>query len=138
MQKIEPAKIPPLGFIESREGARDQIRSIHRYFETQLQNETNYRRIVQTELDYLYGETDYAPGSLANGAQATVSISVPGAIPGYCVEAAYDRSLQGLQVTYYVDAADTVIALLRNGTGGGITLAAGRFRAYVKPRTLST
>lgn len=138
MQKVEPAKIPVLGFIESREGARAEIRSIHRYFETQLQNETTFRNTVHKEVNSLYGEFDYTPALIANGAQAIITVSVPDAQLGYCVEGSYDQPLQGLQVTYSVDAADTVTVLLQNGTGGGITLAPGRFRAYVKPRTLST
>ncbi len=138
MRKLETAKLPPMGDIESREGARGAIRSFYQYFQTQLQNETLFRNTVQQEVDYLYGEVDYTPVAINNGTQGIVAITVPTAQLGYCVEGSYSKSLQGMQASYYVDAENVVNVLLQNNTGGNVTLDAGRFRVYVKPRTLST
>jgi hypothetical protein len=129
--------VPNLPDIESRSGVREAVKEIHGYLQGTVQARDKFDREVAAELSPLYGEADYAPGELADDAQALVTITVPSAIPGYVTEVAYDQSLQGLSATGYVDSLDTVKVLLRNGTGGGITLLAGRFRAYVWPRILS-
>lgn len=77
------------------------------------------------------GSTTWDPGDLANGAQETKTVTVTGAALGNFALVCFSLDLQGMQLTGYVSAADTVTAVLRNGTGGNINLASGTLRARV-------
>jgi hypothetical protein len=137
MERPKFLSVPDLPEVESRTGVRQAVKDLHNYLKGSVQARDKFYREVASELSPLYGEADYAPGALGDGDEALVSVTVPSAIPGYTVDCSYDESLQGLALSASVDSADTVKILLRNGTGGGVTLAAGRFRAYVWPRPLS-
>jgi len=71
------------------------------------------------------------PGTLASGAGASTSISVPGAALGDFASVAASYDLQGLQASAYVSAADTVVLRVTNLTGASITLASGTWRLRV-------
>lgn len=137
MQPPSPLQVAPLGDVETRQGVRSAVKSIWSYLSRFFESDFRYKSQIASELTPLYGEAAYAPGSLADGAQATISITVPGATFGYTIDLSYDKTLQALQATAYVSAANTVTVVLKNNTGGAITLAAGRWRAYVWARILS-
>lgn len=137
MKKPPPLQVSQLPDVETRQGVRLAVKAIWTYLTRFFESDFSYKTDIANELTPLYGETDVTPGALGNGAQTTVTITVPGATFGYTIDFAYDKSLQGLQATAYVSAADTVIVVIRNTTGGSITLAAGRWRAYVWARLLS-
>lgn len=137
MRKHTAPQPPEMSEVESRAGVRGAVKKVFDYLRSWRQDEQGFRDDVFKELNPLYGEEDYVPASLADGAQATIAIAVPGAQLGYTVEVSYDQPLQGFQKTESVDAADLVNVVLQNNTGGPITLAAGRFRAYVWPRQLT-
>lgn len=65
------------------------------------------------------------PASIASGAQATTTVTVPGAKLGDFAMAAAPYDLQGLSVHPYVSAADTVTLVIKNGTAGAVDLASG-------------
>lgn len=75
------------------------------------------------------GTATIDPASLIDGAGATATITVTGAALGdyAMVVAPYD--LQGLTVTAYVSAANTVSIRIQNETGGTIDLASGTWKA---------
>lgn len=137
MKKPPDQVLPELGNIDSQVGVRLGLRSLWRSFGKFLDTDHRFKGEVTQALTPLYGETAYAPGALGNGAQAAIAITVPGASLGWVVDIAYDQTLQALQATAYVSALDTVTVVLKNDTGGNITLAAGRWRAYVWPQILS-
>lgn len=73
------------------------------------------------------------PGSLANGAQTSTTVTVTGAVAGDMVLA----SLTTLDGTYklilsaYVSAADTVTVLLANSSGGTLDCPSGTLKVLV-------
>jgi len=77
------------------------------------------------------GTATIDPASIATGAQATATITVTGAVLGMSAMAFPPASLQGLQLTAYVSAADTVTIVLKNDTGGAVDLASGVWKAKV-------
>lgn len=79
----------------------------------------------------LYKEETINPSSLADGAGATVSVTVPGAVLGDFVMVSAPYDLQDVTVTGYVQAADTVEIRIQNESGGTRDLAEGLWRIIV-------
>lgn len=138
MQKPIEQKIGRLQDIASRDGVRGAVKAIHEFLTKFLRIDNEFKNRVFFELTPLYGEFDYTPAGILTTAEATITVIVPGATLGYTAEASYDKDIQGLQMTAWVSAADTVKIKLRNNSGSTVTLTAGRFRAYVKARELTT
>jgi hypothetical protein len=136
MQKPILPKVPDLGEIESRAGARGAIRRVHEFLKGYADNDEKFRNEVVSELTPLYGELAYTGGAPADGAQTIITVPVANTIAGYAADVTYDQDLQGVQMTWY-SVTDAVKVMLQNNTGGAITLANGKFRAYVVPRSLS-
>lgn len=82
----------------------------------------------------LLGSTTYDPPSLADGAGTTTTVTVTGATLGDFADVSFSRDLQGISVTAYVSAADTVSVRFQNETGGTIDLASGTLRVKVRGR----
>jgi len=137
MQRPLPQSLPPLQDISSRDGVRGAVRGLYDFMQKFLRRDVEFKSAVVDELNLLYGEFSYAPSAINNGAQAAIiTISVPSALLGYTCDVSYDKDLLGLQKTAYV-VNDAVKVVLKNDTGGSITLTAGKFRAYVWPRSLT-
>jgi len=73
----------------------------------------------------------YDAPNIVGGTQTTTTISVPGAALGDFAAASFSLSLQGITMTAYVSATDTVTVVLYNGSGADINLASGTLRAKV-------
>jgi len=73
----------------------------------------------------------YDPPSVAAGAQISTTVTVTGAALGNTVVVGFGVDLQGMQLTGYVNVANTVAVILRNGTAGAIDLVSGALRADV-------
>ncbi len=81
----------------------------------------------------LTGTATYDPASLVDGAGATTTITVTGAVLGDYVQGiSFSLDLQGILLTAYVSAADTVAVRFQNETTGTIDLASGTLRALVR------
>ena len=81
----------------------------------------------------LLGSATYDPGSLTTNTGATTTVTVTGAALGDYVEGiSFSLDLQGISLTGYVSAADTVSARFQNGTAGTLDLASGTLRAKVR------
>jgi hypothetical protein len=80
---------------------------------------------------HLSGSTTWNPAEVADGAQATTTVTVTGAAASNPVVVAFGQDLQGMQLTGYVSAANTVTVVLQNNTGGAIDLASGTLVADV-------
>lgn len=105
-----------------------------------FQNETGITRnqpagqlrvgIIRPNFDFM-GSATYDPPSLISGGYAATDVTVTGAVLGDFALASFSNDLQGVVVTAYVSAADTVRVVFYNGTGGTVDLASGTLRAAV-------
>lgn len=87
----------------------------------------------------LVGSATYDPPSLVDAAGATTTVTVTGAALGDFVTAiSFDKDLQGISVTGYVSAANTVSVRFQNESGGTVDLASGTLRVRVSPAALFT
>ena len=78
------------------------------------------------------GSATYDPGSLADGAGVTTTVTVTGAALGDYAEASFSNDLQGITLTAWVSAANTVSVRFQNESGGVLDLASGTLRAKVR------
>lgn len=81
--------------------------------------------------DPLAGSSTYDPASLVDGAGATTTVTVTGALLGDHAIATFSLDLQGILLTAWVSAANTVSVRFQNETGGTIDLASGTIKAVV-------
>jgi hypothetical protein len=90
--------------------------------------------IWTSDASILNGSKTHDFGSLADGAGETTTVTVTGAALGDFVEGvSLSVDLQGMTLTGYVSAADTVSVRLLNESGGGpIDLASATLRARVR------
>lgn len=77
------------------------------------------------------GSAVYDPGNLVDGAGVTTTVTVNGAVLGDVVVPSFSLDLQGITLTAYVSAANTVSVRFQNETGGAIDLASGTLRCRV-------
>ncbi len=83
--------------------------------------------------DLLAGSKTHDFGSLADGAGETTTVTVTGAALGDFAEASLSVDLQGMTMTAWVSATNTVSVRLQNESGGGpIDLASATLRARVR------
>jgi len=78
------------------------------------------------------GAATYNPASLADGAGATTTVTVTGAALGDFAEASFSLDLQGITMTAWVSAADTVSVRFQNESGGVLDLGSGTLAARVR------
>ena len=68
----------------------------------------------------------YDPPSLTDGSSATTTVTATGvAVGDFITSVVFSRDLQGIDLTAWVSAADTVSVKLSNRTGGTIDLEIG-------------
>lgn len=79
----------------------------------------------------LTGSATYDPPSLADGAGATTTVTCSGAALGDTALAAFSLDLQGITLTAWVSAANTVSVRFQNESGGSIDLGSGTLRVRV-------
>jgi hypothetical protein len=79
----------------------------------------------------LSGSATFDPSNLADGAGETTTVTVTGAALGDYAQASFSLNLQGITVTAWVSAADTVSVRFQNESGGALDLASGTLRARV-------
>lgn len=79
----------------------------------------------------LRGSIVYDPASIADGTGVTTTVSVAGATLGDFVLVSFSLDLQGIILTGYVSAADTVSVRFQNETGAEINLESGTITAVV-------
>lgn len=84
--------------------------------------ESRQFRGVYTQIASGFTTTDVA--SIANGAQAAVTVTVPGVTIGdgrwHVLSAGSTANFGALGITAHVTAADTVVIYLQNNSGGAI------------------
>lgn len=82
---------------------------------------------------YLSGTATFDPANLVDGAGATTTVTVTGAALGDHATASFSLDLQGMSVTPYVSATNTVSVRFQNESGGALDLASGTLSARVYP-----
>jgi hypothetical protein len=88
--------------------------------------------LEETDLE-IHGTFAWDPGNLADGAGETkADIAATGAAFGDYVEVAAPYTLQGITLTSYVHATDTLAARLQNESGGAVDLASGTWKYKVR------
>ena len=80
----------------------------------------------------LQGSATFNPASLLTLAGETTTVTVTGAVLGDFAEASFSLDLQGLIISAWVSAADTVSVRFFNSTTGTLDLASGTLKARVK------
>ena len=75
------------------------------------------------------GTATYDPGSLADGQGVTTAVTVTGAALGDFVDVSFSQDLQGITMTAWVSAANTVSVRFQNETGAPIDLPSGTIKA---------
>lgn len=84
-------------------------------------------------LSVLPGSATIDPVSLLDAAGATSTMTVTGVVLGkFAVDVIAPYDLQGLTVTGYVSAANTVAIRIQNETGGTVDLASGTWRVQCR------
>lgn len=83
---------------------------------------------------FLTGSKTHDFGSLADGAGETTTVTVTGAALGDYAETSLSVDIQGMTLTAWVSATNTVSVRLQNETGGTIDLASATLRAKVTPQ----
>lgn len=81
---------------------------------------------------YRYGSATYNPPSLADGAGDTTTVSVTNAALGDLAQASFSLDLQGITVTAWVSAANTVSVRFQNESGGLLDLGSGTLRVQTQ------
>lgn len=76
-------------------------------------------------------EATWDPSSIAAGSSTSTTVTVAGAALGDYVLASFSLSLQGLLMTAYVSAANTVTVVLGNLTGAAVDLSSGTLSVLV-------
>jgi hypothetical protein len=84
-----------------------------------------------TILKHLSATKTWDPASVSSGSQTTTTVTVTGAAVGDEATCGFSNDLQGLLMTAYVSATNTVTVVLANLTGGAVDLGSGTLRASV-------
>lgn len=71
------------------------------------------------------------PSEVAAGGTQTTTVTVAGAVLGNHVSVSFSLSLQGMDMSGYVSASNTVTVVLSNLTGAAIDLASGTLSVLV-------
>lgn len=88
---------------------------------------------IDANLGELYsGKSTYDPPSLADGAGATTTVTVPGASLGDISVASFGIDLQGITLTSWVSSANTVSVRFQNESGGVLDLGSSTIRAAIR------
>lgn len=85
-----------------------------------------------TTLQGFTGSTTYDPPNLVDAAGTTTTVTVTGATLGMFASASFSLDLQGITVTAWVSAADTVSVRFQNESGGTLNLGSGTVTARAR------
>jgi|SRR5689334_4393560 len=101
----------------------------HPVYLTQTEGDARYAQLSTV----LQGSATYDPPSLADGAGTTTTVTCTGAALGGFAHASFSLDLQGIVVTAYVSATNTVSVRFQNESGGTLDLASGTLKVRVDP-----
>lgn len=126
------------GTLKRRRGLYMQPESVVRELAIQYNKLVDDVELVRKQVSEFVGSATYDPASLLDGAGATTTVTVTGAALGdFVTGVSFSLDLQGILLTAYVSAADTVAVRFQNETGGTIDLASGTIRVMVASHSLA-
>ena len=91
----------------------------------------NIADTIERALNGLSGSATFNPASLDDGVGETTTITVTGAALGDYAVSSFSLDLQGITLTAYVSATNTVAVRFQNETTGTLNLSSGTLRARV-------
>ena len=116
--------------LDVQSGTEDPVR-VGQYLDAILDWMERIRRRLQRLIPhYQSGSATYDPANLVDGAGATTTVTITGASLGDVALASFSLDLEGIMLTAWVSAADTVSVRVQNETGGAINLASGTLRVW--------
>jgi hypothetical protein len=135
MLKTDPALGTNTGYFGYliRDGSGVSVRAIDTYMNGPVDPLLNTG--TASRFQTFKGSKTHDFGSLVDGAGETTTVTVTGAALGDFAEASLSIDIQGMTMTAWVSAADTVSVRLQNETGGTIDLASATLRASITQRT---
>jgi len=92
---------------------------------------TNIKNLTAAAFPVFTSSATWNPPNLASGSSETQTITMSGVTLGMVAIASFSLDLQGLSLTAYVSASDTVTVVLSNLTGGAIDLGSGTLKVKV-------
>jgi len=101
----------------------------HPVYLTQTEGDARYSQLSTV----LQGFATYDPPSLADGAGTTTTVTCTGAALGGFASASFSLDLQGITLSAYVSATNTVSVRFQNESGGTLDLASGTLKVRVDP-----
>lgn len=111
---------------------RESVQTLRRWSDAITNYLERLRRDLNQEVPvYTLGTATYDPPNLVDGAGATTTVTVQGALLGDLAFASFSLDLQGITLTAYVSSANTVSVRFQNESGGALDLASGTLRAWV-------
>lgn len=118
---LRPLPQPQLNWLGTLAGTvsqvwRDYLESMHR---------------LLTAIKGLEGSATFNPGNLSDGAGETTTVTVVGAALGDFASASFSLDLQGITVTAWVSAENTVSVRFQNESATGVDLDEGTLRVRV-------
>ena len=125
-RSVHEVVTPPLlatSKLEDFPGVEAALESVWKYLDT-LRSQIAQDQVIVQE-----GSATYDPANLVDGAGATTTVTVSGAVLGDMAFASFSLDLQGITMTAYVSVADTVSVRFQNETGGAVDLGSGTLRA---------
>lgn len=126
------------GTLKRRRGGLGLVESIARELVIQFNKLVDDVELVRTQVSEFVGSATYDPASLVDGAGATTTVTVTGAALGdFVTGVSFSNDLQGITLTAYVSAADTVSVRFQNESGGTLDLASGTIRVMVASHSLA-
>jgi hypothetical protein len=75
----------------------------------------------------------WTPGTIANGASASTTVTVTDVVLGWIAVASFSLSIANMSISAQVTGASTVTVVITNNTGSSVTLGAGVLRVLVIP-----
>lgn len=87
--------------------------------------------LTTVDLVPIAGMATYDPPSLADGAGTTTTVTATGAALGDFASATFSLDLQGITLSAWVSAANTVSVRFQNESGGVLDLGSGTLRVRV-------
>lgn len=76
------------------------------------------------------GTATFDPGSLADGAGTTTTVTVTGAALGDMALASFSLTTSGITITAWVSASNTVSVRFQNESGGTLDIGSGTLKAW--------
>lgn len=138
---IDGSNIPNMVFLHRNNGSAStagilnlRLRSIGRSLNFVLGNTAVSNGAVNpANYGGRFGSATYNPPSIGAGASVTTTVACPGATLGDTVQVAFGVDQQGLILSGYVSAVDTVTVVFFNPTGAPVDLASSLLRVRTEP-----